>query len=99
MNSTGFMPRSVGFVRAWVRLYTAGLPPGLRDSRREEIDADLWEQSQEAETKLRDGPSLGDTLTAPLAAGPLRRPAVAVGTHSHERRRHEGGPNGTNKRL
>ena len=53
--SIGFMPRSVGFVRAWVRLYTAGLPPGLRDSRREEIDADLWEQAQEVETKLSGG--------------------------------------------
>lgn len=36
---------STGFVRAWVRLCTAGLPPGLRDSRRDEIDADLWEQA------------------------------------------------------
>ena len=32
---------STGVVRAWVCLYTAG----LRDSRRDEIDADLWEQA------------------------------------------------------
>ena len=62
MSSTGFMPRSVGFVRAWVRIYTAGLPPGLRDSRREEIDSDLWEQAQEAEMKLTDGPPLATHL-------------------------------------
>lgn len=42
------MPRSVGFVRAWVRLYTVGLPTGLRDARRDEIDADLWEQARDA---------------------------------------------------
>lgn len=58
MSSAGFMPRSVSFVRAWVRLYTAGLPPGLRDSRREELDADLWEQGQEAEKSLMDSPAL-----------------------------------------
>ncbi len=62
MSSTGLMPRSVGFVRAWVRLYTAGLPSGLRDSRREEIDADFWDQSQEAETVQRDGPPLATHL-------------------------------------
>ena len=37
-----------GLVRAWVRLYTAGLPADVRDERREEIDADLWEQAREA---------------------------------------------------
>ena len=42
------MPRSVEFVRTWVRLYTTGLPESLRYTRREEIDADLWEQAQEA---------------------------------------------------
>ena len=62
MNSTGFMPRSVGLVRAWVRFYTAGLPPGLRDARREEIDADLWEHAHEAAMKLQDGPPLATHL-------------------------------------
>lgn len=62
MSSVGTQARSVGFVRAWVRLYTAGLPLSLRDSRREEIDADLWEQSQEAEMTLSDGPPLATHL-------------------------------------
>ncbi len=41
-------------VRGWVRLYTAGLPAGVRDGRREEIDGDLWEQ-------VRDGAQIGRT--------------------------------------
>ncbi len=61
-SATGLMPRSVSFVRAWVRVYTAGLPSGLRDSRREEIDADLWEQAQEAETNQWNGLPLATHL-------------------------------------
>ncbi|HUG29116.1 MAG TPA: hypothetical protein VMQ65_01180 [Candidatus Limnocylindria bacterium] len=34
----------LGPVRRWVRLYTAGLEPSVRDRRRDEIDADLWDQ-------------------------------------------------------
>ena len=41
-------PLPVSLVRAWVQLYTTGLPPALRAARREEIDADLWEQTREA---------------------------------------------------
>ncbi len=33
--------------RAWVRLYTARLPETLRDARRAEIDADLWEHQHD----------------------------------------------------
>lgn len=36
----------VRLVRAWTRLYTAGLPPDLRDRRRAEIESDLWESQQ-----------------------------------------------------
>ena len=32
-------------IRLWVRLYTAGLPPNIRDDRRAEIESDLWEQT------------------------------------------------------
>ena len=35
-------------VRAWVRLYTLGLPADVRDRRREEVASDLWEQQHEA---------------------------------------------------
>ncbi len=34
--------------RAWVRLYTSGMPVDLRESRRAEIDADLWDHDQDA---------------------------------------------------
>jgi len=33
--------------RAWVRLYTARLPETLRNARRAEIDADLWEHQHD----------------------------------------------------
>ncbi len=47
MNS--FIVRFVtGLTRAWVRLYTSGLPPKLREERRSEIDSDLWEQERDA---------------------------------------------------
>jgi hypothetical protein len=34
--------------RRWVRLYTAGLPPEIREARRAELESDLWEQDHEA---------------------------------------------------
>ena len=36
---------SSGVVRAWVGLYTRGLPAALAAERRAEIDADLWEEA------------------------------------------------------
>lgn len=51
-------PRSAGFVRGWVHLYTKGLPQSLRDERREETDADLWEEAQEAALEGRSNRSL-----------------------------------------
>ena len=41
------LPAAVTAVRAWTRFYTWGLPPELRESRREEIDSDLWESVHE----------------------------------------------------
>lgn len=34
-------------VRCWTRMYTWGLPPAVRDVRRQEIDSDLWESSHD----------------------------------------------------
>jgi hypothetical protein len=34
---------SCGVVRLWTRAYTWGLPPAARESRRDEIESDLWE--------------------------------------------------------
>jgi len=40
---------AVGMTRSWVAVYTSGLPPELRDSRRAEIDSDVWEQQRTAD--------------------------------------------------
>ena len=37
--------------RAWVRLYTRGMPADLREARRAEIAADLWEHQHDAREK------------------------------------------------
>ena len=41
--------RSAALVRRWVVLYTRGLPADVGDARREEIAADLWSQTHDAE--------------------------------------------------
>jgi hypothetical protein len=38
---------AVGAVRLWTRLYTWRMEPALRDSRRAEIESDLWEFEQD----------------------------------------------------
>ena len=57
---------------AWVRLYTAGLRPDVRDGRRAEIASDLWEQ-QRAASALGDG--AGGTALLVLARVLLGVPA------------------------
>jgi hypothetical protein len=37
--------------RVWARLYTRGLDPDLRGRRRDELDADLWDQQTEAQRR------------------------------------------------
>ena len=49
MNAT--LALAVGMVQSWVVLYTLGLPKELRSARRWEIDSDVWEQRQLAETQ------------------------------------------------
>jgi len=39
----------VGMTRSWVAVYTSGLPPEFRDSRRAEIDSDVWEHQRTAD--------------------------------------------------
>jgi len=52
----GSVQAASAVARAWVRLYTAGLPDTLRSSRRAETDSDLWEHQH-------------DHLTSRTAAG------------------------------
>lgn len=46
--------------RTWVRLYTARLPETFRDSRRAELDADLWEHQRD---RLASSTTAGITAT------------------------------------
>jgi TonB family protein len=41
MNAT--LRAAIALVRAWTRIYTAGLPIAVREARREEIAVDVWE--------------------------------------------------------
>jgi hypothetical protein len=41
----------LALARAWVSLYTRGLPAELRDRRREEIASDLWEQRHDERSR------------------------------------------------
>ena len=59
----------VRLVRRWVRLYTAGLPADVRDARREEIDADLWEQAREAALMARPTSTLRSEVALRLLLG------------------------------
>ncbi len=37
------------FARAWLRLYTSGMPADLRDARHADVNTDLWEHQQDAQ--------------------------------------------------
>jgi TonB family protein len=39
---------ALSLVRAWTKVYSAGLQTELRDARREEIESDLWETQHES---------------------------------------------------
>ena len=58
-----------GVVRGWVRLYTSGLPPELRDARRDEVDDDLWCEHEEAAEAGRSRRALGADLVLRLLFG------------------------------
>ena len=58
------------FARAWLRLYTSGMPADLRDARHADVNTDLWEHQQDAQG---DGPS-----PVAIAAEVLLRTLVGV---------------------
>jgi len=41
------LPPAIALVRLWTRVYTARMSPDLRESRRAEIESDLWEFEQD----------------------------------------------------
>jgi hypothetical protein len=56
---------AVAIVRAWTRVYTWRVPPSLRESRRAEIESDLWESAQDA----GQGPSPAMQVVVRLVLG------------------------------
>jgi hypothetical protein len=60
---------AAGLVRAWVDLYTRGLPADLRAARRDEVADDLWCEQEEAALAGRSGRSLGADMTMRLLFG------------------------------
>ena len=52
--SDGAVRVAAAAVRAWTRLYTCGLPDAPRQTRRDEIESDLWESTHDREAD-RDG--------------------------------------------
>jgi hypothetical protein len=61
--------RSAALVRRWVAFYTLGLPPEIKQDRRDEIDDDLWCQVQEAAGSRRPDRSLAGEIIARLVFG------------------------------
>jgi hypothetical protein len=54
--------------RAWVRVYTAGVPAEARDERRTELASDVWEQTQSPHQDRRPGEGFHVLLRALLGA-------------------------------
>jgi hypothetical protein len=42
-------PRAARIVQGWAHIYTAGLPPAVREDRAAELRSDLWEQLHDPE--------------------------------------------------
>ena len=57
---SGALAVTIGIARSWVALYTLRLPLEIRESRRSEIDSDLWEQGWLA--AHRGDPALGTAI-------------------------------------
>lgn len=60
---------ATGLTRGWVSLYTRGLPPDLRTSRREELESDLWEHEHSSTTEGRRSGQVALEIVERLFAG------------------------------
>jgi hypothetical protein len=82
---------AAALTRAWVQLYTIGMPADLREIRRAEIDADLWDHGKDAqenavppailatEILLRTALGIPDDLSWRVEAIQIRRAASPEG--------------------
>jgi hypothetical protein len=61
--------RSVALVRRWVALYTIGLPRDIRETRRAEIEDDLWSQAHDVELDDPTGSGASGDVLARLVLG------------------------------
>jgi hypothetical protein len=61
--------RAAGWVRRWVALYTRGLPPAIRQDRRDEIESDLWSQLHDVADAAHAETSLAGEIVARLVFG------------------------------
>jgi hypothetical protein len=63
--TTLFLRISIEAVRTWTRMYTWRLPQSIRETRRAEIESDLWE----CQTDEAAGPALPIQIMGRLALG------------------------------
>jgi hypothetical protein len=56
------MRRALAPVRWWIRLYTLGLPPTIREERRAELDSDLWEEWHQGSVRGLDALSKATSM-------------------------------------
>ncbi len=83
-------PFVFALARAWVRLYTAGIPADERVGRRAEVESDLWEQQLEdkgGSLTLHVLQRIVLGMAADLSwrfeqAPPLRQAGMAISSHS-----------------
>jgi hypothetical protein len=59
---------ALALARAWVRIYTHGMPAESRDARRAEIECDLWEQRHDEQSRRHRA-----VATAPAMIGRVLR--------------------------
>jgi hypothetical protein len=57
VNRSRFVDGAVFLVLAWTRFYTWGVPPAVRDARRDEIASDLWEFLHDTDTASTVSPA------------------------------------------
>ncbi len=61
--------RVASLVRAWLRCYTAGVSPHLRERRTQQIESDLWEHQADAATRGAGRAALSLSITDRMVRG------------------------------
>jgi len=60
---------AIALVRGWTRLYSSRMDPASRDSRRAEIESDLWEFHEDARRRGASPPGIAVHMIARLCFG------------------------------